>query len=243
MVVGDNPKELMEKYSLFKKVKPYIKYRYLDAKKIKDKTLSMYSELIKNGQKYNLSVDNLSAINEKFKSIQSMSPFEYYLLITDGMYYDENGNAMSEENPDGKWSKYHVGQGFSYPLVLNNGTEAYSSAKSEIKWGDIHMNEMSVGLFKNIWRLCVEDETPKDENEERIKASWSSRKNYLQNFKSEEEFVNHNCSYWNYAYLDENGWVDLDSASSDKEWVASFYERFVKPLPNEAMITIYEYMV
>ena len=35
MVVGKNPEELMEKYSKSLKVKPYVKYKYLDAEKMK----------------------------------------------------------------------------------------------------------------------------------------------------------------------------------------------------------------
>ena len=60
MVIGSNPDELMEKYSLGKKVEPYIKYKYLDAKKIKEQSLSMYGELIKNAQKYNIIFLSLS---------------------------------------------------------------------------------------------------------------------------------------------------------------------------------------
>lgn len=243
MVIGDNPDELMEKYSLGKKVEPYIKYKYLDAKKIKEQSLSMYGELIKNAQKYNIDHDALSAIEEKYNSIKAMSPFEYYVLITSGMYYDENGNAMSDENPNGKWSKYHVGQGYSYPLVLKNGTEAYSAKKSDIKWDDMHLNKTYVNLFNKIWSLCVDDEAPETDDDKKIKSSWGTRKKYLENFKSKDDFVSHNCSYWNYAYLDEKGWVDLDDSVDDKEWVSTFYDKFVVPLPDDAVITIYEYMI
>lgn len=243
MVVGKNPQELMEKYSMEKKVEPYIKYKYLDAKKLRDKTLATYKDLISNFQKYGFNNDFLEVIKEKHKAIQSMSPFEYYTLITYGMFYDEDGNAMSEENPDGKWLKYHIGQGFSYPLRLNDGTESYSALKSDIKWDDLHLNSASVSLFRTVWRLVMEDENPTNDDEEKIKKIWSVRKNYLQKFKSEDAFVYHNCSYWNYAYLDDKGWVDLDDSPSDIEWVSTFYDRFVTKLKDDDLITIYEYMV
>ncbi len=89
----------------------------------------------------------------------------------------------------------------------------------------------------------MEDESPTNEDEEKIKKIWSVRKNYLQKFKSEDAFVYHNCSYWNYAYLDDKGWVDLDDSPSDIEWVSTFYDRFVTKLKDDDLITIYEYMV
>ena len=68
MVVGKNPQELMEKYSMEKKVEPYIKYKYLDAKKLRDKTLATYKDLINNFQKYGFNNDFLEVIKEKHKT-------------------------------------------------------------------------------------------------------------------------------------------------------------------------------
>jgi hypothetical protein len=241
MVVGENPEEIMENYSTTLKVEPYIKYRYVDAKKIRDKAISMFSELLKNAQKYSLSDEQKSLIEEKYKAISAMSPFEYYSSITYGMYYDEDGNATTDENPNGKWVKYHIGQGFSYPLTLKDGTEKYSAKKGEIDWDAMHMNKFSVNYFHKVWSLCKDDSEPENDEEAALKATWSTKKNYLSNFKSEEAFINHNCSYWNYAYVDENGWVDLDDFGDDSKWVANFYKKFVKPLPDDALVTIYEF--
>lgn len=45
MVVGDNPDKLMEKYDKSLKVKPYIKYRYLDAEKMRNNSLKVLTEI------------------------------------------------------------------------------------------------------------------------------------------------------------------------------------------------------
>ena len=63
----------------------------------------------------------------------------------------------------------------------------------------------------------------------------------LPNFQNVDQFVSHNCAYWNYAYLDENGWVDVDDEGDEIKWVSSFFERFIEPLKENDKITIYEF--
>ena len=50
--------------------------------------------------------------------------------------------------------------------------------------------------------------------------------------------------YWNYAYLDSEGWKDIDSDSipkgNEKWWINNFYDTFIKPLDENVMLSIYE---
>ena len=52
MVIGDNADELMSKYDKSLKVKPYVKYRYLDAEKLRSKAVKIMSEIVNNPDKY-----------------------------------------------------------------------------------------------------------------------------------------------------------------------------------------------
>ena len=54
------------------------------------------------------------------------------------------------------------------------------------------------------------------------------------------EYVRYSSSYWNYAYLDENGWVDADDAKSMNEWITTFYNKFVTQLKPTDIVTIFE---
>ena len=58
-----------------------------------------------------------------------------------------------------------------------------------------------------------------------------------------DDFISHNCAYWNYAFLDENGWVDMDAAKDETEWINNFYERFILHLKDDDLVTIYEYSI
>ena len=243
MVVGKNPEELMEKYSKSLKVKPYVKYKYLDAEKMKKNASKMLSEIVSKPEKFILSKFQIDYFKERLKAINGMSAFEYYRTITDGLYYDENGDAISEENPNGKWDKYNIGKNFSYPLKLKDGKEVYQAIAKDIDWDSMHMNTEYVKLFETIWALVVDDDDPHTQQEENLKVNWSTKKNYLANFKTVDDFVAHNCAYWNYAFLDEKGWVDVDDCGSETKWIGEFFERFIEPLKDDDLVTIYEYCI
>ena len=241
MVVGDNPEGLMSKYDKALKVKPYIKYKYLDAEKIRLNAIKMLSNIIASYDKFAMSEDQLEYFKSRLKAINGMSSFEYYSSLTNGLYYDADGNALSEENPDGKWDKYNLGKNFSYPLKLKDGNESYQALSGDVDWNQMHMETNSVNLFEIIWRLVVDDDDPSDANEEQLKNNWKDKKNYLSGFKNVDEFISHNCAYWNYAYLDKNGWVDVDDEGDEMKWVLNFFERFIEPLKNDEKVTIYEF--
>ena len=243
MVVGDNPEELMKKYDISLKVAPYIKFKYLDADKMRKNACKVMQELIKNRDKFGFNDLQADYFKEKLKSLNSMSSFEYYSSLTEGMYYDENGNALSEDNPNGKWTTYALGRNFSYPLKLKNGEESYQALCKDVDWDKMHMNTESVELFETIWQLAVDDEEPEDEQEEKIKNEWKNRTVYLNKFKNMDQFVAHNCAYWNYAFLDEKGWHDVDDDSNEIEWVSTFFDKYIENLKDDDKITIYEYSV
>lgn len=243
MVVGDNPDKLMEKYDKSLKVKPYIKYRYLDAEKMRNNSLKVLTEITDKPEKFTLNKFQTDYFKERLKAINAMTPFEYYKTITEGMFYDENGDALSEVNPNGKWDKYNLGKNFSYPLKLKDGKEAYQALAKDVDWDGMHMNKEYVKLFETIWSLVIDDEEPLNKQEEDIKANWINKKNYLSNFKTVDDFVSHNCAYWNYAFLDENGWVDVDDESDETKWIVDFFERFIEPLKDDDLVTIYEYCI
>ena len=242
MVVGDDPESLMSKYDKALKVKPYIKYKYLDADKLRNNAIKMLTNIVDNYDKFAMSDYQRDYFKERLKAINGMSSFEYYRTITDGLYYDDEGNALCEENPEGKWDKYNIGKNFSYPLILKDGKEEYQSLAKYVDWDSMHMKADRVRLFEIIWALVVDDDDPSDADEENLKKNWISKKNYLSKFANVDQFVSHNCAYWNYAYLDENGWIDVDDEGDELKWVSNFFERFIEPLKEDAKITIYEFI-
>ena len=99
-------------------------------------------------------------------------------------------------------------------------------------------------IYEATWELVMENRDPKDEQEERILSFMKDKQEYFKKFISKEDYTSYNSMYWNYAYLDSEGWKDIDSDSipkgNEKWWVNNFYDTFIKPLDENVMLSIYE---
>lgn len=236
MVIGNNHRELMEKYSLDLEVDSYVRYEYLKADKYLANSIKALASVLDNADKIGIDSDTKEHLERRIKILKKMTPFEYYRELTNGMYYDENGNALSTENPEGHWKTARIGRNFSLPLKLKNGEESYSAKMEDVDW--YAMNE-STELYSAAWQMVVDGREPRNDTEERIYESMKDKISYFSNFKNEEDYVTYSTSYWNYAVVDKNGWVDM-ADKDEKEWIKTFYDKFIKSIDPNEIITIYE---
>ena len=237
MVVGDNHKELMAKYSMDVEVEPYVKYEYLKADKYLNGAIKALDNIIANADTIGIDANVQESLAARIKNLKKMTPFEYYRELTDGMYYDENGNALSTENQEGHWKTARIGRNFSIPLKLKDGTETYSARVEDIDWDAMSDPKE---LYEAAWETVMEGREPKTEEEKQIYESMKDKTMYFSNFKDKEEYVTYSTSYWNYAFVNEDGWVDVDSAKSEREWIKNFKKKFIQHLNPNDLVTIYE---
>lgn len=240
MVVGDNPQELMEKYKIGLKVDKYLKYRYLDAEKMQKNSIKIFEQILNDYKAFNLTKFQTDTLAEKLKAIKNMTPFEYYQTVTYGCSYDENGDAYSEFNPNGKWNTYRESSNFSVPLITVDGKETTSGISRNINWNLLHMADASI--YELVWEMVKEGKEPTNDEEKRLYDNMVNREAYFAQFKDKETYVAHNAAYWNYAYLDENGWIDIDDEKGkDIDWISNYYKRFISKLKGTDRVTIFEF--
>lgn len=239
MVVGENPKALIDEFDYAKKVEPHVKYKYLDAEKYRKATIKIIENLIENFNQIKIDFLELDALENRLKSLKNMSNFEYYKELTEGLYYDENGNALSDENEDGHWTTCNIGRNFALPLKLKDGTEVYSARNKDIDWDAMHKANREI--YEAAWEMVMEGREPSTDEERSIYEAMQDKDMYFSKFKNKENYVDYSTSYWNYAYVDEKQrWVAINSAKNDAEWINGFYERFVLPLKDDDLVTIFE---
>ena len=241
LVVGNNPVELMGDYSAGKKVEPYVKYRYEDAKTLQENAIKLLNVLIDGYKEKGFSEFQRDYFKNNLDQFSSMSSFEYYTMLTEGMQYDKDGNAISDENPEGKWALYEVGKDKSPSFILKDGTESKKTRYGEVDWIRTHLNPDAGKQFKTAWELMVDGREPVDEEENRLKKNWEAGKMYFNNFKTADEMILFNTSFWTYAYLDKDGWIDVDTEKDSSEWVVGFYDRFLAKLGEDELMTVFEY--
>ncbi|MBR6517544.1 MAG: hypothetical protein IKT40_11995 [Bacilli bacterium] len=238
LVVGENPEQLMNKYDINLEVPRYIKYKYLDAEKMKNNSIKILNEIIKNPKKFNFSPFHVDYLKNKVKDINEMTTFEYYSSITNGLYYDENGDAWSNKNDKGKWLSYSIGKNISLPFQLKNGEESYQARIGDVDWGKMHM--VNTELYDRVWELMVENAELKDETDRKIYENMKDKETYFKSFKNKDEYVAHNCSYWHYAFLSKDGWFDMDDGHKSIDWVVNYFDEFINKLDPNEKITIFE---
>lgn len=249
LVIGDNPDERCRQYSADTKVEPYVKFRFDDASSLKQKEIKAL-ETILNSPLVKLTEKQYEVYRNLYLDIKGMDDTEFFERISEGLEIDDKtGNAYSTENPNGRFMYQkcydkrlrETGEEspFSNPFKLHNGEKAYSALNKEIDWSKNHMN--NTGIYRAAWEICVEGREPENETEEIIKTNMSNRHEYFANFKDVDEYINHSCCFWtNSVITEDNKFYELDYKTSDKEWIKNFFERFIKPLDDNTLLTIYE---
>ena len=60
-------------------------------------------------------------------------------------------------------------------------------------------------------------------------------------FENKENYVISNTAFWGYAFLsDMTGWQDASDTEDQFVWMNNFYNLFIKNLPEDTLLTIYE---
>lgn len=241
MVIGENPQELMAKYSIDRKVEPYIKYRYMDASKYRDRAICHLEGLLSQKDGIELPSYLTSLMKSRLSAIKKQSPFEYYQMITNGLYYNEDGDALSTTNPLGFWKTAHIARNFANPLILKDGSQAYMSYAKDIDFQK--MDNLKRDIYERTWDLIMGGAIPESESDKQIVEAMQDKTNYLSSFGTKDNYVRYSTKYWNHAVVNEaDGWRDADILymGDINEWIENFHSLIIDKLLPDEKVTIYE---
>ena len=235
LVVGDNPLQLLSKYVEKQLSEPQLIYHLADAEKLLQDKIRLNEKVLAKG---NLSAQQQNLFNQIISYLRSITPEEYYRNLTQGLGIDEKGDAYTFSNLDGKIEKYQEPTQYFIPFLRHDGTTCFHCHKGDVDWQKMYMDNAQ--LFESTWGIIKEGKKPENSQENSILQNKSRLLYVLNQYSSKDEYVNINSSYWTHAYLDENGWHDIDETNS-LEWIGNFYKRFIEPLNDTQNITIFEY--
>jgi len=238
IVAGERPSELMAEYDKNKEVTPYLVYKYKDAKKIKQSFIKVYEAALKE----DMSPSQKEYIKLTIEDLTDEDDDEFYndLVEDNGFDVDEKtGDAYSNKNKDGKWSSYNLGKMFCLPFLTKDGKEVFQAKKGEIDWPHIHLNGGSI--YARAWEMVMEKSLPTTEYEMTIYENMKDKRAYFEKFGSKDNYVTSNTAFWGYAFLSETtGWIDASDEPDQFAWMSNFYDLFIKNLPDDTLLTIYE---
>jgi len=236
LAAGDNPRELMERYDLNKKVEPYVKYKFSDAGNLRRNYLSIVRGMLSSG---NASKEETDELKETIEDIENMDDIQFFLDFTSEYDYDdETGDAITDRNPEGKWTSCTVGKIFSVPFITISGKETFSDIKGNIDWNMMHLH--GTEIYDATWDVVMGGKLPETDVEKQVYENMRNRTAYFEKFGTKEKYVASNTAFWCYAYVDKNGWVEIGDDEDQFEWMTKFYDRFVVPLPENTLLTLFE---
>lgn len=242
IVSGNDPEERVKEFSSNLEVEPYIVYHYKDAAKLKSLRLQQIRAMIENNENTPFPKEILE---DEIFDIENESDEDYFFDLTYWYDHDEDNNAISNKNPDGKFYSCKVGGSFAQPFILKDGTTSYKAKKGDIDWSAIHMNKEMVNLYERTWEMCVEGLPSVTDIDKQVYENMKNRRDYFDNFADKNEYVTSCTSFWAYAFLNQiDMWVDADDCPvSQFEWMSTYYDRFIKSLSDDTELTIFEYVL
>lgn len=252
LVIGTNHKEIAAKYSCTSTQgdEQIVRYKLTEAPKMHFQYMQTLDNII-NTLQTNVNIPDrekqIDCYTKLYEQYSQMDDFEFFQELTKEYEHDTNGNAVTMENPDGNYMyekcydedvrKDQTKESpFADPFILKDGTKAYSARVNEIEWADVHYAKADI--YKNVWELCVEGREPQNDDEKQAKQIMGERKDYFAAFNSKEEYVGHCSAFWAYGVATEDGYTEC--TGRDIDWTNNFYDTFIKPLPGDTVISIYE---
>ena len=236
IVIGENPDEIMKKYDLSTKVEPYVVYKLSDIHRYKENTLKAYQHLANSDVMPETIRDEYKV---KAEELEKMDDIDFYSKLTEDFELDaETGDAMCDINPNGHYNICRLGKNLAMPLINKKDQEVFQARKCDIAWNKIHLANQEV--YKIAWEMVMGDRKPSNEEEEVIYENMKNRTEYFKYYGDIDTYVASNTAFWGYAFVTENEWIELTDNISQIKWVTEFYDNFIKNLPEETLISVYE---
>lgn len=240
LVIGDKPEELMQLYDKNLEVEPYFIFNKThDINNIKEGYLNTAKMFI----------DNMTDEKDKSKSIEyyndlkNKSTDDFFKYISAGCIFDiKTGDVFSTENKDGVWDNYNIGSENCQTLILKDESVSSQAMLSEVDWDA--MFEQDLYKYETAWDVVVDKKTPETDIETQIFNNMKDNLDYFKLFSSKKEYLDYCCLFKTTSVLTNDGkWHEMDSESSEIEWVLNYHKTFIDPISDDALLTIYEFSI
>jgi len=236
VVAGNNPDEIMKKYSNRAKVEPYCVYKFNDIEKYRQQKLSIYETIL---QQEGIDETTKDCIRCDIDQIRNEDDIDFYTSITENLKIDENtGDAYSDINLNGKFDTFSRGI-YAMTLLDSEGNEHSSLIKKDVDFNKVHLYNQD--SYRLVWELGMEGRKPADDEEKLLYERVRDWQNYFTRFGNKENYVLSSTAFWAHAFTDGNNWYELEKDDDQYQWIGNYYDRFIKPLSDDTLLTIYEF--
>ena len=241
IVLGD--RENLKKYDKKNRTgEKSIVFRFDEAEKYYEDAKKSYSNILSYLKKQEQTEDvkhNIELISGKMDELNEGDYMDYYAMLTSTYEIDEEGNAVSDGNPNGKYDCVMGGEDMCMPMRDKDGNEVYSGKKSEIDWEKT--NGWNRYTYEVVWDMVMEGKEPENDEERNLYENMKERTGYFKSYGDRETYVAANTAFWGLAVVTPDGeWHEIPDTEHQNTWITKFYERFIENLPDDTKITVME---
>ncbi|MFA5485427.1 MAG: hypothetical protein WC260_04240 [Candidatus Pacearchaeota archaeon] len=183
---------------------------------------------------------------------------------------NDNGEVIelvTRTNPNAKWDWYQIGGRWSGLLKLKPGANSgdygerswtnkneiipeHKVDTAKVKDIDFSIDEKEYNKAIRFWELKIEEDTPKNkEEEDLLKSDWYKKEYYTERYNSKEQYAQLTTEFGTYAVITPDGlwhskgnmgWWGYSSESNNeaKQWYMSFKEKFIDTADPEWTLTV-----
>lgn len=121
--------------------------------------------------------------------------------------------------------------------------------KGDIDWDKMHLTEERFDKACRFWEMKVEGAEPiTEEEKEEMKWDWYKPEFYSERYKDKSTFAQCEASFTMWAVVKNGEWYEKGDmgwwGASDEthdeavDWEKNFYDRFIKDLPDDTLLTV-----
>lgn len=233
----------------------YVKYTkdqliQKEKNEIEQYRLGRYAEFLNDPEEYKKHCKNDSHINyllyafpQKLKWTDEQI-YQYAIQHLDPDNIGPDGEVYSISNPDSKWDFWEIGGRFSNRLVDRRSFRTNHCLKKNLH-NDTFLDLQRYDQCNEFWEDFVESKGNPTDSDNRSLYKWEY---YMDRYKTKECYAQIESTFHTYAVLIDGkwfspgnmGWFGCSDESDDSwiEWVKTYRERFIDPLPEKALLTI-----
>jgi hypothetical protein len=154
-------------------------------------------------------------------------------------------DGVEIENPNFSWGWRDEDK----ETIIASGHKTDTAYVKDIDFTKMHRTEKDYKKSLRYWELIVEGAKPKNkEEEEMVKFNWYKPEFYLERYKDKETYAKCSSSFSMWAVVKDGvwyekgnmGWWAMSSETNDEavDWEMNFFDRFIKDLPEDTLLTV-----
>lgn len=186
--------------------------------------------------------ENIGEKGEVYSTRNPNSKWDWYTI--GGRYRDRFVMKQGCIGKKGEGLDDHAG--WYAPSEVNCADIA---VKGDIDWSKTHQVKSDYDKAIRFWEMKIEGAEPKtDEEKETIKWDWYKPEYYTDKYKTKETYATAMSNFTMWAIVIDGKWYEKGGMGwfglSDEEaevglkWELEFYDRFIKDLPDDTLLTV-----